>query len=169
MHDSRRNSHSAYTRDWKNSVHQGGGMASKDHPYSHDESGRRESNGTYIPPPPKKSLFKRMFGCTCFELDDHQDPVRRYRPNNDTTSHQSPPPPSYTHADPFPINTSLHPLGSHHRATDSTASVSTTLTEPALSNMLFIPRHEDEAFKTYAPPNGSFAGGTTGGAGAGGG
>ncbi|ODO05247.1 hypothetical protein L198_01938 [Cryptococcus wingfieldii CBS 7118] len=165
MHDTRRSSHSTYTRDWKKSVQQGGGMAkNKDHPYSHDESGRRESNETYIPQPPKKSFFQRIFGCTCFELDVHQDPVRRYRPTAESTQ-QSPPPPSYTHADPFPIA----PLGSNHRATDSTASVSTTLSGPALSNLLFIPRQEDEAFKTYAPPNGSFAGGTTGGAGAGGG
>lgn len=37
--------------------------------------------------------------------------------------------------------------------------------------MLFcpvIPRPEDETQKTYPVPNGSFAGGTTGGAGAGG-
>ncbi|ODN81710.1 hypothetical protein L202_02104 [Cryptococcus amylolentus CBS 6039] len=164
MHDTRRSSHSTYTRDWQKSVQQGGGMAkNNDHPYSHDESGRRASNETYIPQPPKKSFFKRIFGCTCFELDPP-----RPRQAISSCGRKYPaitPTPSYTHADPFPIAARL---GSNHRATDSTASVSTTLSGPALSNLLFIPRQEDEAFKTYAPPNGSFAGGTTGGAGAGG-
>ncbi|OWZ47097.1 hypothetical protein C356_02870 [Cryptococcus neoformans c45] len=167
----RRSSTSAYSRDWKTSVQREGGTGNMAHHYSHDESGRKESGGTYIPSRParKKGFFKKLFGCTCFEFDEDSDPVARYRPRYDAVYARSPPEPipPYSRTDPHP------PPRPHPAADRSVASLDSSSSLPAQdqSHMLFgpvIPRPEDETQKTYPVPNGSFAGGTTGGAGAGG-
>ncbi|KJE03299.1 hypothetical protein I311_02860 [Cryptococcus gattii NT-10] len=168
----RRSSTSAYSRDWKASDQRGGGTKKSKVPhYSHDESERRESDGTYIRSPPtrKKGFFKKLFGCTCFEFDEGSDPVARYRPRYDTARTRSPPEPvpPYSREDPHP------PSRPFPAADRSITSFDSTTSFPAQdqSHLLFLPAKrppKDETQKTYTPPNGSFAGGTTGGAGAGG-
>ncbi|KIR68524.1 hypothetical protein I312_100388 [Cryptococcus bacillisporus CA1280] len=166
----RRSSTSAYSRDWKVSDQRGGGTKNSKAPhYSYDESERRESDGTYIRSQPtrKKGFFKKLFGCTCFEFDEGSDPVARYRPRYDAVRTRSlpEPVPPYSREDPHP------PSRPFPAADRSIASLDSTTSFPAQdqSHLLFLSaKHppEDETQKTYASPNGSFAGGTTGGAGA---
>ncbi|WVO12551.1 hypothetical protein L204_100153 [Cryptococcus depauperatus] len=175
--NTRSSSTSTYTRDWQKSVQKEGGMgnAEVDH-FSFNEADRRGSGPGYTPPPSKKGFLKRLFECTCFEFDDHSDPVARYRSRHEAIYGPSTPEPipPYSHDDPHPIVYPTFPVLSAHR--QSTISVNTLTTQdssdmpPVQSHLLFTPRLAgfiDKTQKSYAVSNRNFAGDTTGGLGAG--